>query len=401
MDPFTAMLAIKATAAGIQTGMSALGLSKEKSLAADNLRKSNEFVEQAKKRLSVNPFKKLGIGVDQSRKRLNQIQEVLAQQNLGQADQRTASADAARQAQVGLRAYDQINQDLAKQQQMAELRIAQEESGIAGDIANIELAQAKQAAENARQSKRLQNQYTQGMVKGLADLAGTFATGLTDPQVMARREANRAFRGLRKATDDMPVEYLGKVAGQLGQYDVNDPSAFLSGLDVANPDLKLLMENTEFAKGLQDLYAGGTPTGKQLKEFLTTNLDAKQLASLGSIDASTSPVGFTPIELEEKSIQAGLTPGSVTETILQEQLRPATMGGLNNINPTVSSGLSQMLYGADRDRALLQQQNMMMPDPTYGIPSYLFNPNEDELDPALQGLYFSPMFSNNIPTVTP
>ena len=92
MDPFTAMLAIKATAAGIQTGMSALGLSKEKSLAADNLRKSNEFVEQAKKRLSVNPFKKLGIGVDQSRKRLNQIQEVLAQQNLGQGDQRTASA---------------------------------------------------------------------------------------------------------------------------------------------------------------------------------------------------------------------------------------------------------------------------------------------------------------------
>ena len=399
LDPVTLSFIAKGAVALGSTIGSAFQKSNVNRLKGDAKRLSNQFIDSAKKRLAKNQMDNLSINTADSRRRLDDIQQSLAQLNLGGADQRTASADAARQMALGTKAAAAENARNRKRVEQLDLLSAQEDSAIAGEIANIELAQGIQERKDLAQLNRMESEANQAMFKGLADI-GTAAFGAaTSPEAIARRQAKKAFEAFNQAAEGQGVDYMGSIANQMGQYDPNDPAAFLANLDVSNPALKTLMQNTEFAKGLQDLYASGAPTREQLKDFLTTSLNPKQLSSLSSINASASPFNVKPIELEQESIQAGLTPDNVTETILQERLTPAALGGLNRVNPTVSPGLSQILSRADSDMALLQQQNMMMPDPTFGIPNYLFNPNS--LDDSLQGLYINPMFYNNIPTVTP
>ena len=215
LDPVTLSFIAKGAVALGSTIGSAFQKSNVNRLKGDAKRLSNQFIDSAKKRLAKNQMDKLSINTADSRRRLDDIQQSLAQLNLGGADQRTASADAARQMALGTKAAAAENARNRKRVEQLDLLSAQEDSAIAGEIANIELAQGIQERKDLAQLNRMESEANQAMFKGLADI-GTAAFGAaTSPEAIARRQAKKAFDTFNQAAEGQGVDYMGSIVRQM------------------------------------------------------------------------------------------------------------------------------------------------------------------------------------------
>ena len=402
LDPVTLSFIAKGAVALGSTIGSAFQKSNVNRLKGDAKRLSNQFIDSAKKRLAKNQMDKLSINTAESKRRLDEIQQSLAQLNLGGGDQRTVGPDAARQFVLGTKAAAAENARNRKRVEQLDLLSAQEDSAIAGEIANIELAQGIQERKDLAQLNRMESEANKAMFKGLADI-GTAAFGAaTGPEAIARRQAKKAFDTFNQAAEGQGVDYMGSIVRQMGKYDPNDPAAFLSNLEIANPALKTALQNPEFAQGLQALYAGGSPTTDQLQDFLTSNLDQATLQGLGSVDASTSPF-IGPEAMKINQMAAAVAPEYAPE---MSSLTPMSAIQPEGIDPmfqgvdqpnlqtplVVSPEMAAALFQSDDDDAAFQQQQDFlderifrpqrlqpmanttgfMLDP-FGVPNYLLN----------------------------
>jgi len=203
-----------------------------------------------------------------------------AGQQLGQADQRGASAGAARQQATSLKGLGQVQDAEIKQQQDIQRAIAEEDVRIAEQIGGIELGQADQ---QFKASENLLNQEValrQQARKSAGDAMSTLGEAVI-PSMVEGIDRKRVAKGLEKTAGDMTA-YSGQ-SDPLGAYFGNQASGFKKGtgefdLDtVDNKALRGIFEgNQELATDFGTRVVGGA-SGADLTDFLLQNLEMQEV----------------------------------------------------------------------------------------------------------------------------
>lgn len=259
------------------TGASAIGSASKanqaKRRAADAQRIGNRLQQQAIDRIGAsNYMRQLTVNKKASEDAIDALIAAQAGQQLGVADQRGASAGAARQQANMLKGLSQVQDFEIKQKQDIDKLIAAEDRRIAEQIGGIELGQANQAFEDSQAFQQQEADFRTQARQAGGEFAQTLGTAVVPGLVEAIDTKAAQKQLLNKASLNAPVAAGSETP--IGDYFKNTMSGF--GGDVSDFDnnqaLKgALLSNETFGKGFGELLYSGAGD-EQVTDYLFQNL---------------------------------------------------------------------------------------------------------------------------------
>lgn len=238
----------------------------------DALRQGERLQQKVIDRIGAsNYMKQLTINKKASEDAIDSLIAGQASQQLGVADQRGASAGAARQQAILTKGLSQVQDFEIKQQQDIQKAIAEEDRRIAEQIGGIELGQANQQFEAGQAYQKQEVDLRAQARKSAGEAISTVGEAVI-PGLVEGIDTKVATNQLQKKTSLVP----GAAGSQtpVGDYFKNTMSGF--GGDVADFDnneaLKgAILSNEAFGKGFGELLYSGAGD-EQVTDYLFQNL---------------------------------------------------------------------------------------------------------------------------------